>query len=214
MEIAFPLAGAGAGFALGWPIEWLIQRFPLGEGTAPSARRRWIVAALTAALFAALAVRIGLHPRLVPALLVTALIVPASAIDLRHRIIPDAINLPGALLVYLTAVIAEPHRWAELLAGAAVATLFLGIAAVVYPAGMGFGDVKMVLMTGLALGKYVGVALFAGFGLAFFPSLALILFKGLKARKVTFPFGPFLAAGAVVALLWGPAIWSWYLGSR
>jgi prepilin signal peptidase PulO-like enzyme (type II secretory pathway) len=70
----------------------------------------------------------------------------------------------------------------------------------------------MMLMMGLALGKYVGVALFVGFALAFFPSLALILFKGLKARKITFPFGPFLAAGAFAALMWGPAIWTWYLG--
>ncbi len=60
METVLPLAGAG--FALGWPIEWLIQRFPSGEGTAPSSRRRWVVAAVTAALFAAVALRIGLPP--------------------------------------------------------------------------------------------------------------------------------------------------------
>ena len=52
-----------------------------------------------------------------PALLLTALVVPASAIDLKHRIIPDAINLPGAVLVYVTAVAAQPDRWAELLIG-------------------------------------------------------------------------------------------------
>ena len=75
MEIALPLAGAG--FALGWPMEWLIQRFPIGKGTAPSSRRKWVVAGVTAALFAALAYHIGLHPRLVPALLLTALVVPA-----------------------------------------------------------------------------------------------------------------------------------------
>ncbi len=59
MEFVLPLAGAG--FALGWPIEWLIQRFPKGEGTAPSSRRRWIVAAVTAALFAAVTMQDRLH---------------------------------------------------------------------------------------------------------------------------------------------------------
>jgi leader peptidase (prepilin peptidase)/N-methyltransferase len=211
MEFLLPLAGAG--FALGWPIEWLIQRFPKGEGTAPSARRRWLVAAATAGLFAAIALRIGLHPQLVPALLLTALIVPASVIDLRLRIIPDAINLPGAVLVYLTAVIAQPDRWAELLIGGAAAALFLGIAWLLYPAGMGLGDVKMVLMIGLALGKYVGVALFAAFAISTVFSAGVLLSRGLRGRKTTFPFGPFLALGAVVAILWGPQLWAaWYIG--
>ena len=209
MEIALPLAGAG--FVLGWPMEWLIQRFPIGKGTAPSARRKLVVAGVTAALFAALAYHIGLHPRLVPALLLTALVVPAAAIDLKHRIIPDAINLPGAVLVYATAFAAQPDRWAELLVGGLAGLVFLGGAWVVSPKGMGLGDVKMVLMIGLALGKYVGVALFAAFCLSLVPSLGLLLVKGLRARKIGFPFGPFLAFGAIVALMWGPQIWDWYI---
>ena len=182
-------------------MEWLIQRFPTGKGTAPSARRKWVVAGVTAAVFAALAYHIGLHPRLVPALLLTALVVPAAAIDLKHRIIPDAINLPGALLVYATAVAAQPDRWAELLIGGLAGLVFLGGAWVVSPKGMGLGDVKMVLMIGLALGKYVGVALFAAFCLSLVPSLGLLMVKGLRARKIGFPFGPFLAFGAIVALM-------------
>ena len=209
MEIALPLAGAG--FALGWPMEWVIQRFPTGKGTAPSARRKWVVTGVTAALFAALAFHIGLHPRLVPALLLTVLVVPASAIDLKHRIIPDAINLPGAVLVYATAVAAQPDRWAELLVGGLAGLVFLGGAWIVSPKGMGLGDVKMVLMIGLALGKYVGVALFAAFCLSLVPSIGLLLVKGLRARKIGFPFGPFLAFGAIVALMWGPQIWDWYI---
>ncbi len=88
-----------------------------------------------------------------PALLLTALIVPASVIDLRLRIIPDVINLPGAVAVYLTAVVAQPDRWVELLIGGVAASAFLGLAWLVYPSGMGLGDVKMTLMIGLALGK-------------------------------------------------------------
>jgi leader peptidase (prepilin peptidase)/N-methyltransferase len=76
---------------------------------------------------------------------------------------------------------------------------------------MGLGDVKMVLMIGLALGKYIGVALFAAFCLSLLPSVGLLLVKGLKARKIGFPFGPFLAFGAIVGLMWGQQIWNWYM---
>jgi leader peptidase (prepilin peptidase) / N-methyltransferase len=209
METALPLAGVG--FALGWPLELLIQRFPKGEGSAPSSRRRWVVAGVTALLFAALAFRIGLHPQLAPALLITALVVPASVIDIEHRIIPNAINLPGAVAVFVVATAAQPDRWWEFLAGGLGAALFLGLAWIVYPKGMGAGDVKLALMTGLGMGKYAVIALFAGFALSLVPSVALLLAQGVRGRKATFPFGPFLAAGAVVTLLWGPQLWSLWL---
>ncbi len=188
MEFVLPFAGAG--FALGWPMEWVIQRFPTGEGTAPSARRKWIVAGITAALFAALTLHIGLHPELAPALLLTALVVPAAAIDLKHRIIPDAINIPGAVLVYATAVAAQPDRWAELLVGGLAGLVFLGAAWVVSPKGMGLGDVKMVLMIGLALGKYIGVALFAAFTLSLIPSLGAAAREGPAGTQDRLPLRP------------------------
>jgi leader peptidase (prepilin peptidase) / N-methyltransferase len=212
MEAVLPLAGIG--FALGWPIEWLVQRFPLGQGTAPSTRRRWVAAGLTAGLFAALALQIGFEAQLVPALVLTALIVPASLIDLNHRIIPDVINLPGAVLVYTLAVIAQPDRWLELLIGGAACFAFLGSAWVVSPKGMGLGDVKMALMIGLGLGKYAFTALFAAFVLSTLLSGYLMLTMGTRARKIGFPFGPFLAVGAVVGLLFGPDISPYLLGGR
>ncbi|HUZ83275.1 MAG TPA: A24 family peptidase [Gaiellales bacterium] len=210
METVLPMAGIG--LALGWPIEWTIQRFPRGGGTIPSRRRLAVLAAVTACLFGLLAARIGIHPQLVPAMLLTALVVPAAAIDLHHRIIPNAINLPGAAIVYVAAVAAQPDRWLELLAGGLGGLLFLGVAWRVSPAGMGLGDVKMALMIGLALGASTLVALFAAFVLALLPSLAVLARHGLRSgRKVGLPFGPFLAAGAVVGLLWGPQLLDWYV---
>ena len=210
MESVLPLAGVG--FVLGWPIEWTIRRFPRGAGTSPSTRRLVAVALLTALLFALLAVTIGLHARLVPALILTALVVPAAAIDLEHRIIPNAINLPGAVLVYVAAVAAEPSRWWILLLGGAGAFLFLAAAWRVSPGGMGMGDVKMALMIGLGLGQYAAVALFMALVLALLPSLYVLTRHGVRAgRKVGLPFGPFLAAGAVIAFLAGPQILHVYL---
>ena len=212
MELALPFAGIG--FALGWPIEWLVQRFPLGEGTPPSRRRMLIVASLTAGLFAALTLRIGFEARLAPALLLTALIVPASVIDLNHRIIPNAINFPGALLVFAVATIAQPDRFAEFAIGGAGCFVFLGLAWVVSPKGMGLGDVKMALMIGLGTGRYAVVAMFTGFLASTVLSVYLLTRRGAKARKTTFPFGPFLAFGTVIALLWGPQISPYLLGGH
>jgi leader peptidase (prepilin peptidase) / N-methyltransferase len=209
MDTLLPLATFG--FALGWPLEMMIQRFPKPDGTAPSSRRRWIVCFVTAALFAALALSYGKTPELVPALVLTALIVPASAIDLRYRIIPDAINLPGAVAVYVLAVIAQPDRWLEFLLGGLLGAFFLLIPSLVTRGGMGMGDVKMVLMIGFCTGQYVLVALFMGFLLSLVPSFWAFVAKGWKGRKVTFAFGPFLAAGAMIALLWGPQLWSLWL---
>jgi prepilin signal peptidase PulO-like enzyme (type II secretory pathway) len=209
METFLPVATFG--FALGWPLELVIQRFPKPEGTSPSARRRWIVCIVTAVLFAALALQIGINAELAPALLLTALIVPASAIDLRYRIIPDAINLPGAVAVLVLAVIAQPDRWLEFLLGGLLGAFFLFVPSIISRGGMGMGDVKMMLMIGFCLGQYVLVALFFGFLLSLIPSFAMFVTKGWKARKITFPFGPFLAAGAMIALLWGPQLWSLWL---
>jgi leader peptidase (prepilin peptidase) / N-methyltransferase len=212
MEFALPFAGVG--FVLGWPIEWLIQRFPRGEGTPPSRRRKLIVATLTAGLFAALTLRIGFEARLAPALLLTALIVPASVIDLNHRIIPNAINFPGAFLVFAVATIAQPGRFAEFAIGGAGCFLFLGVAWVISPKGMGLGDVKMALMIGLGTGRYAFVAMFTGFLASTALSVYLIARRGKKARKMSFPFGPFLAFGTVIALLWGPQISPYLLGGH
>jgi leader peptidase (prepilin peptidase) / N-methyltransferase len=212
MEFALPFAGVG--FALGWPIEWLIQRFPLGVGTPPSMRRKLFVATLTAGLFAALTLQIGFEPRLAPALLLTALIVPASAIDLNHRIIPNAINFPGAFLVFAVASLAEPDRMAEFAIAGVACFLFLGMAWVISRNGMGLGDVKMALMIGLGTGRFAFVALFTGFMASTALSAYLLMRWGRKARKATFPFGPFLAFGTVIALLWGPQISPYLLGGH
>jgi len=201
MESVLPLAGFG--FALGWPLEWVIQRFPRPAGTAPSSRRRWIVAAITAALFALEAVSIGVVPELLPALLLTALVVPAAAIDLEHRIIPDLINKPGAVAVYATSVAVQPDRWLELLLGGIGCFLFFLVAHMISPKGMGMGDVKMALMIGLGLGYYAFGALLVAFLASTVLSIVLILRFGPKARKMGFPMGPFLAFGAVVGLMWG-----------
>jgi len=134
-----------------------------------------------------------------------------SAIDLEHRIIPNRIVLPATVVVLVANTLRDPSpQWALAALGASA---FLLTAALIYPAGMGMGDVKLALLMGAALGVTVPVALMAGMTAAMVPSLVLFARHGSKARKMGIPFGPFLAIGSVVALFWGHAILDAYLST-
>jgi len=140
-----------------------------------------------------------------------AVLVAVSVIDLEHRIIPNRIVLPATAVVLVANTLRDPSAtW--LLAGLG-ASGFLLAAALVYPAGMGMGDVKLALLMGVALGPTVAVALMAGMLASMVPSLVLFARHGMKARKMGFPFGPFLAIGSVVALFWGHALLDAYLST-
>jgi leader peptidase (prepilin peptidase)/N-methyltransferase len=96
-------------------------------------------------------------------------------------------------------------QWAIASLGAA---LFLFLAVLAYPRGMGMGDVKLALLMGAACGKTVPVAMAIGFVTALVPSVVLLARYGSAARKMAIPFGPFLALGTVVSLFIG----DWLLG--
>jgi leader peptidase (prepilin peptidase)/N-methyltransferase len=101
----------------------------------------------------------------------------------------------------------------QLIAGAA-ASGFLLLFALLYPRGMGMGDVKLAGVLGLYLGRAVPVAILTGVALGAIVGAIVMARVGVKAgRKTAVPFGPFLAIGGVIALLAGPAIVHWYLHS-
>jgi leader peptidase (prepilin peptidase)/N-methyltransferase len=139
-------------------------------------------------------------------------LVPVVLIDVRHRLIPDAVVLPAAAIALAAAVAAEPARWWVPAAAALGAAGFLLVPWLVRPAAMGLGDVKLALVIGAALGAAVVPALAAAFASAAAACAALLVRHGRRARGMTVPFGPFLAAGAVVGLLWGRALLGWYAG--
>jgi leader peptidase (prepilin peptidase)/N-methyltransferase len=93
------------------------------------------------------------------------------------------------------------------------ASLFLFLALLAYPRGMGMGDVKLCLLLGAMLGADVLPALMVGMLAALVPSAVLFVRHGAAARKMFIPFGPFLAFGGVVALFAGEALLDAYLGS-
>ena len=138
-----------------------------------------------------------------------ALLVTLSAIDLRHRIVPNRIVVPAAAFVLVAHTVIDPSpAW---LAGALGAAGFLFLAALAHPKGLGMGDVKLALLLGAMLGNTVAVALMLGFLAALVPSIVLFARFGSKARKMAIPLVPFLSFGAVVALFGGHALLQAYL---
>jgi len=146
-----------------------------------------------------------------------ALMPGIAVIDLRHRIIPNRLMYPSLLLFPVLILLARLIGEAADPVRAGIGLLLYGgilfvVAAV--SGGMGMGDVKLAALIGLVLGslglRFVGVA--AGAAIAFGGIGGLVALAMGKGRKSAIPFGPYLAAGAVVAGLWGETIASWYIG--
>ena len=197
-------------------VSWLILRGRCRDCGAPISWRYPLGEALTAALFAAVAVADGLSWLLVPHLLFVSALMLVSQVDLEKKIIPDIVILPVAALgLPLMIVLGSAPWWQWPLAGLGAAGFLFLISEVYFRIrhveGMGFGDVKLALCMGVYLGPAVVPALFLGFlGGAV---VGVILIGGRRGDgKTAIPFGPFLAAGAILALFFGGALIEAYLG--
>jgi leader peptidase (prepilin peptidase)/N-methyltransferase len=174
-------------------------------GDAPETRRSDVVRIEVIALGAFLSllggIRYGVHAETVVVVFTICTLVVISRHDLERRIIPNRIVVPTWIAILLAHLALHPHHWVEWLVSSFGAGLFFLVVVLAYPAGMGMGDVKLALMIGAALGYAVVTALFLG-TLAAGVLAAVMLFKeGSSARKRAIPLGPFLAAGAIVVLL-------------
>jgi leader peptidase (prepilin peptidase)/N-methyltransferase len=196
---------------LGWL--WLRGRCATC-GTAISVRYP-IIEALTGLLSLGLALRLGATPELVGALLLGWTLVALAVIDLDHQLLPDVITLPlmwGGILWALLGIGGGLPVFAASLEDAVIGalagylslwTLFHGFRLLTGKEGMGYGDFKLfaalgawlgwqllplVILLSAATGAIVGVALIA---------------LGRHGRQVPIPFGPYLAAAGLVAIVWG-----------
>lgn len=156
------------------------------------------------------------------ALFITYVLIVVFIIDLEHYLILDKVMLPASIIVccfniVLTflqagALFAVQGIFISGIAAAAFAFLFFGaIWYISKGAWLGFGDVKYVIFMGLCLGfPQIVVGLMLAFYLGALVSIPLLLFqkKGLKSML---PFGTFLSVATFIALLYGNAIFVWYL---
>jgi leader peptidase (prepilin peptidase)/N-methyltransferase len=195
-------------------LSWLLLRGRCRQCRTEISARYPLVEALTAALAVAVVLVKGADRDAWLGLAFVLVLVPCALIDLEHRIIPNKITVPGAVAAIAITAATHPHQLPQHLIAGAAAFLFLFIAAIAYPGGMGMGDVKLAGVMGLFLGKSVGPALLIGMLAGSVFGIGVMAKKGAKeGRKTKVPFGPFLALGGVAGLLAGPAIVHWYLHS-
>jgi leader peptidase (prepilin peptidase) / N-methyltransferase len=191
-------------------VSWALLR---GRCRSCEAAIPWkypLVELATALLIGACVLAFGLTAEAAVAALFCATLVAISVTDIERRLIPNRIVLPAAAAVLLAQTALHPSpEWAL---GAFGASLFLFLAALAYPAGMGMGDVKLALLLGAMLGRTVPVAMMVGMISALVPSVFLLVKHGSAARKMRIPFGPFLALGGIVALFAGNLLLDAYLG--
>lgn len=202
-------------------VSWLLLRGRCRTCSATISRRYPLVELGTAALFAAMALELGWDPVLPAYLYLAAVGMALALIDLDCKRLPDALTLPSyPAAVVLLAVAAllgsdSGEIGRALLGGAAMYALYFALC-FAYPAGMGFGDVKLAGVLGLYT-AWLGwgawaVGLFAGFLLGALFGIALMV-VGRGGRKTAVPFGPFMLLGVLVAVVAGPELAQAYVTS-
>ncbi len=187
-------------------LSWLLLRGRCRGCGARISVRYPAVELLTAVTFLAVVLARGPSDDLFVELPFAAVLIAVAGIDVEHRIVPNRIIGPAALYGVAASALVRTADVPELLIAGAAAFVFLLVAALVYPAGMGMGDVKLAGVMGLYLGLSVVPALLTAFLAGSVVGVAVIVRHGGGARKRGLPFAPFLALGGIVALLAGPEL--------
>ncbi|MBI4264793.1 MAG: prepilin peptidase [Acidobacteria bacterium] len=196
-------------------VSWLVLRGRCRTCGALISPMYPAVELATAAVFAGGALVYGLTPLLVVRLAFACALIVLFAIDLRHRILPNVITLPGIVAGFIASLFLPPGWLSSLIGLLAGGGVLLAIAEVYYRTrgqeGLGMGDVKMLAMIGAFLGWQLMLltlilASFAGSVIG----VAMIA-AGRGGMQAALPFGTFLALGALVAAVAGDAMVAWYL---
>jgi leader peptidase (prepilin peptidase) / N-methyltransferase len=193
-------------------ISWLALRGRCHHCGAPISARYPAVELVTAALYVAVVASQDDAVRIVLGLLLVTVLVPITLIDLDHRIIPNKITGPAAVAALIAIAALDPDFLLEAVIGGLAGGGFFFIAAVLYPRGMGMGDVKLAGVLGVYLGRAVAPAILIALIAGVMVGAAIIARKGAKeGRKTAVPFGPFLALGGIVAFFVGEDLVDAYL---
>jgi leader peptidase (prepilin peptidase)/N-methyltransferase len=229
MTVALIVACSTVGLVVGWFLDPVITRVPRKQSVfgppaddepPPSMARRVFVTVLTGALFGATAARFDDSWLLPGYLVLTAALVALAVIDFETYLLPNRIVYPltgSALVLFAFGALADGDFDAYLrglLAGAIAFVIFL-VLHLVSPRSMGFGDVRLSFTLGLSLGLLgwgeMVLGLFLGFCYGAVIGLVLIAFR-VRGKNQAIPFGPFLVAGTITAILVGSSILDWYTG--
>jgi leader peptidase (prepilin peptidase)/N-methyltransferase len=182
-------------------------------------RRIFWVELATGITFALLAWHYGLGPTLGIMVFYACLFIVISVIDLEHSLILNKVVYPSMVVALLLALVPQPWltRWiiagiANAAIGGAIGFGIFFLIAIISRGGMGWGDVKLAGLIGLATGfPLVFLSIIMAAILGGIVAIGMVIAKK-KGRRQTIPFGPFLAVAAMITLLWGSNIMGWYLG--
>ena len=191
-------------------LSYLLLRGRCRECGGRISPRYPLVEALTGVLFALAAYEFGLSLALVWALVLISALVALAGIDLEHRLLPNLVVGPAALVGFVLSVAGDPGRWWVYLISAFGVAAGLFALALAYPGGMGMGDVKMGGMLGAFLGPYAALTVFLGAFLGAFVG-SILMATGKVRRRSALPFGVFLAVAGVFTLFLGRELWGSYL---
>jgi len=175
-----------------------------------------VVEALTGAVFLAGFLLYGLTPLFVVRVAFACAMVVLFVIDLRHRILPNIITVPGIVIGFAASLWLAPG-WVSSLLGLLIGGGVLFLIGETYyrlrgVEGMGMGDVKMLAMIGAFLGWPLTILtlIIASFAGSLFGGAMILTGRG--GMQAALPFGTFLAVGALIAAVAGDPILTWYLG--
>jgi prepilin signal peptidase PulO-like enzyme (type II secretory pathway) len=164
--------------------------------------RRLVLDRSVAACFAIAALlHVGLGARGLLVACVVAILVELAAVDLERRILPNRIVLPALLVVLGAQLVLDPSFYVKALVSAAAAGFFLLVPALIRRGALGMGDVKLAALVGAALGPLAATALGLGLTAAGGYALLLVAMRSRAALKQEIPLGPFIAGGAIAAVL-------------
>lgn len=201
-------------------ISWLLLKGRCRDCAAPISARYPAIEAGTGIAFVLVAWRFGITWEGAAFAYLAALCIALTLIDLAVHRLPDVLVLPAypVLLVLLAASSTQADDWWPLLRaaiGGAALFAFYFITAVVYPGGMGFGDVKLAGVLGMAL-AWIGwgalvVGAFAAFLLGGLAGIVLLAARR-AGRRSAIPFGPWMVGGAALGAAFGEQVWTMYSG--
>lgn len=208
------------GRSLAWFENVPMLGYLLLGGRCRTCRRRIslvypLVEVVTPALFVLQYWQVGWQPLLAVRLVFSCAMLVLFVVDLQHRLLPNAVTVPGVGVGLTASLFVEPG-WRDALIGAVLGGgVLFGLAEIYYRVrqeeGLGMGDVKMLAMIGAFLGwQLMLVALLLGSVLGSVIGIVMLAL-GLADSKYALPFGSFLAIGAVVAGISGEPLIAWYL---
>ena len=174
-----------------------------------------VVELLTGIIYLIIYLIYGLSIQSLVYIILSSALIIIAFIDLNEQIVPDVISLPGIgvglILSFFVPYLSFINSALGVVVGGGIILIIALVGSMIFKKeAMGGGDVKLAAMIGAFLGwRYTIISLFLGFFLGALAGIYLILSK-IKSKEDMVPFGPFIALGSLITLLWGEKIIAWY----